>query len=75
MIIWKDQKPDQAERTIAIDALYTSVKEKNFPLAGLLYWKFTTKKEQLQYDPFALHIGKESDDELQKILLKFILLD
>ena len=71
LIIWEQQPEDPKERNLAVLALYEAVKKKEFPLAGILYWKLTSKKEQLVYDPFALHIGKETEDELQQLLVKF----
>lgn len=71
LIIWEHQVEDLSERNLAIEALHKCINQKKFPLAGLLYWKLTTKKEQLKYDPFALHIGTESTDQLQEILVGF----
>lgn len=71
LFLWKNQPRNFYERNQAVRALYQSVKERNFPLGGILYWKFTSKKEQLQYDPFALHIGKTSKDTLPGLLTRF----
>lgn len=71
LIIWKDQPPHTEERNLAVSALYESVQANDFPLAGILYWKLTSKEEQLIYDPFALHIGPASKDSLQSLLVKF----
>ena len=71
LIVWSKQPTDYAERNNAVRALYEVVKEKDFPLAGILYWKFTSKESQLQYDPFALHIGTASQDTMQSLLLRF----
>ncbi len=71
LIIWKDQQVDFSERNKAVAALYHAVERSDFPLEGILYWKFTSKEEQLQYDPFALHIGRNSKDTLPGLLVKF----
>lgn len=71
LIIWKHQKTDYSERNKAVTALYNVVKEKEFPLGGILYWKFTSHEYQLASDPFALHIGPTSKDSLPSILVKF----
>lgn len=71
LLVWKEQETDQVERNTALRALYQSVKAKRFPLAGILYWKLTSKKDQLKYDPFALHIGLSSRDTLQALLVRF----
>ncbi|MEM7036834.1 MAG: hypothetical protein AAF570_07645 [Bacteroidota bacterium] len=71
LIVW-DRQPDfQTERNMAVRTLHQAVQTQKFPLAGLLYWKLTTLESQLKYDPFALHLGKDSKDTLQSILGKF----
>ncbi len=75
LIIWKEQTPDLEERNLAIRLLYDCIEERSFPFAGLLYWKLTSKEDQLKYDPFALHIGTDSEDVLQAILVRFLDLD
>lgn len=71
LIIWDQQPKDMSERNAAVRALYKVVQEKNFPLAGILYWKFTSWEHQQKEDPFALHIGPNSKDTLQSILSNF----
>jgi hypothetical protein len=71
LIIWDKQKQDVSERNLAVRELLRACKDKQFPLAGILYWKFTTHEEQLKEDPFALHIGQNSKDTLQQVLLEF----
>lgn len=71
LVIWDQQQRDISERNMATRALLQAVQEMNFPLAGILYWKFTSWKHQEKEDPFALHIGPESQDSLQSILLDF----
>ncbi|MEM0999259.1 MAG: hypothetical protein AAGN35_19540 [Bacteroidota bacterium] len=75
LIIWKKQPQDFSERTMAVQALREAVKQKKFPLAGILYWKLTTDPEKLQYDPFAIHIGKQSTDRIQDELGRFLISD
>lgn len=71
LFIWSRQKKDHTERNNAVRALYNKVKEKQFPLAGILYWKLTSYEHQLKYDPFAFHLGKNTSDTLQSLLLRF----
>lgn len=72
LIFWKNQPKRPSERNLAVKTLYDVVQEKQFPLGGILYWKLTTKDEQLQYDPFALHIAKSPTDSLQELLTNFL---
>ena len=72
LIIWKEQSTDLTERNLAIRLLYDCIQQRDFQFAGLLYWKLTSKKDQLKYDPFALHIGTNSEDVLQDLLVKFL---
>ncbi|MEM7036657.1 MAG: hypothetical protein AAF570_06725 [Bacteroidota bacterium] len=74
LIIWDQQPIDLAERNAAIEALKEAVRETNFPLAGILYWKFTSMEEQVKEDPFALQIGTASEDKLPG-LLKDVLME
>lgn len=71
LIIWDKQKRDLSERNAAVRALFRANREKKVGLAGILYWKFTTHDHQTKEDPFALHIGPESSDTLQTLLLDF----
>lgn len=71
LFIWRNQEKNHLERNNAVRALYNKVREKQFPLAGILYWKFTSYEHQLKYDPFALHLGRNTADTLQSLLLKF----
>ena len=68
LVIWDQQPIDNTERNAAVKALAKAIKESDFPLAGVLYWKFTSWKHQVKEDPFALLIGPESDDSLQHLL-------
>jgi hypothetical protein len=47
------------------------VAEQNIHLEGLLYWKLTSHDYHLPYEPFALHLTKDAQDSLQKILTQF----
>lgn len=71
LIIWDKQQRNVSERNHAVRELLRACKDKKFPLAGILYWKFTTHEHQLKEDPFALHIGPTSKDTLQQLLLEF----
>jgi len=72
LVVWKELPIDLQERALAVDALH-QVRGEFGPLslAGILYWKLSTRKEQAAIEPFMLHIGADSTDPLQEALLKF----
>ncbi len=71
LVIWREQPQDLNERNMALEALRNAVNEKEFPLAGILYWKFTSHEYHLDDDPFSVLIGKASQDSLLPILRTF----
>ena len=71
LLVWSKQKPDQNERRLAVEALY-KINKKYDLLSGILYWKLTTKEYHIPYEPFVLHIQKDSNDPLQKSLIRFL---
>lgn len=72
LIVWKEQKPDQGERAMAVRALYDVVKQRGVNLAGILYWKLTTHDYHIPVEPFVLHIAPTATDELQNALVRFV---
>lgn len=58
LIVWDKQPVDLNERAMAIGCLSKVVLEKSFPLKGVLYWKLTSHKYHLPYEPFGICIGK-----------------
>lgn len=72
LVIWKNQAPNLVERKLAVDALYETVELRNFPLAGILYWKLTTHDYHLPYEPFAMQLANPPVDSLQNSLVKFM---
>lgn len=72
LIIWKDQPHFPQERIWAVESLGKVVKQKDFPLAGILYWKLTTHDYLLKEEPFALHFHQTSMDSLQDALVRFL---
>ncbi len=71
LIRWTKEPYSYRERTLAMQALYEVVAEQNIHLEGLLYWKLTSHDYHLPYEPFALHLTKDAQDSLQKILTQF----
>lgn len=71
LIVWREQKKDQNERRLAVEALYKTNKRYKL-LNGILYWKLTTKGYHIPYEPFVLHIQKKAGDPMQEALVRFL---
>ena len=41
-------------------------------MRGILYWKLSTHLEHEEIEPFVLHVGPDSEDELLPALLRFL---
>jgi len=72
LLIWDKAPIDNNERIMAVDALRHVVKERNYPLLGLSYWKMTTHFYHSGYEPFMLLIDSVSVDGLQESLADFL---
>ncbi|RMG86668.1 MAG: hypothetical protein D6714_03820 [Bacteroidetes bacterium] len=72
IILWNRQRPRPRERQLAVAALREVVREKKYPLAGILYWKLTTHAFHLPHEPFALLIANPPVDSLQWELARFL---
>ena len=57
---------------MAVDALRQVVKEREYPLLGLSYWKMTTHFYHTGYEPFMLLIDSVEVDGLQGSLVDFL---
>ena len=76
LLIWSEQPESFIERALAVRALRQASVEYGSPLlSGILYWKLTTKDYHVPVEPFALLIGQEKPDPLQKELLRFLSLN
>ncbi|MFT6963193.1 MAG: hypothetical protein ACJAWV_002927 [Flammeovirgaceae bacterium] len=70
LFIWSEQEINPKERALAMKALYHVNKGPDL-LQGILYWKLTTKRYHLPYEPFGLLIRKHFKDPLLKALVRF----
>ncbi len=65
LVIWYEQKENYRERSLALRALRTCLKERSgdgVELRGLLYWKLSTFAEHKKFEDFLLFVGPESRD-------------
>jgi flavodoxin len=68
IVFQKAQKTIYTERTMAVQALAKSIEAGQGLLDGILYWKFSTKLEHLEIEPFVHVIEDPADTEFQKAL-------
>ena len=71
LVVWPEQPIDYDERARALQALLVVGQRRATPLAGILYWKMSTIRQQESIEPFMLHVGPAGTDPLQEILLRF----
>lgn len=76
LMVWETLPFDPAERVRAMAALAQVNQNRGGPLAGLLYWKLTSKPYHAEGEPFSLLLqesaGHPDADPLQAALLKFL---
>ncbi len=64
-VFWLDQPPDATERALAFRALAdVTAASRRDPIRGVLYWKLTTDPGHREIEPFAVPIGRGSEDPL-----------
>ncbi len=68
IVFQKAQKKVYTERTMAVQALAKSIEAGQGLLDGILYWKFSTKMDHLEIEPFVHVIEDPADTEFQKAL-------
>ncbi len=72
VILWNDQSTTDQERTLAIQALYSTLRNHHPSLLkGLLYWKLSTQPNHLAIEPYVLILNDSPQDPLQRALAKF----
>lgn len=71
MVVWKEQPIDYSERSLALETLLDVRNQGGFDLNGILYWKLSTDASHEAIEPFVLHIGADSQDPLQQVLVDF----
>ncbi len=64
VLLWSAQPIDPEERALAVHALYAAWQQYDLPLAGILYWKLSSRLELGRYEPFMLYLGADSEDPL-----------
>ncbi len=73
LVLWSHLPPDRTERRLSVEALREAWAARGRDvLAGLLYWKLSTVAEHEAVEPFVLHVGRDSDDPLQRELARFL---
>jgi hypothetical protein len=72
LVVWGDQPVDYDERKLALEALRTVHYAHEHEMVGILYWKLSTDKDHEQIEPFVLHVGPDSEDPLQDVLVGFL---
>lgn len=70
LFFWRNQKKDTTERNLAVKTLVQSVRQSNFPLQGVLYWKFATQEFNVAEDPFSLKLEANSPGYIQRTLVE-----
>jgi len=76
LMVWETRPIDPGERVRAMIALRQANQKHDGLLAGLLYWKLTSKDYLAEGEAFSLLLRDQSDhpeaDPLQAVLLKFV---
>ncbi len=71
VLLWSAQPIDPAERALAVRALYSAWRQDDLPLAGILYWKLSSRADLGRYEPFMLYLGADSRDPLLEAFTRF----
>lgn len=68
---WYAQPYEPDERALAVRALHTVWRENPSRLAGVLYWKLSSRLELQRYEPFMLYLGRDAVDPLYDAVTQF----
>ncbi|MEM7584219.1 MAG: ankyrin repeat domain-containing protein [Acidobacteriota bacterium] len=68
---WYTQPFDLEERALAMQALHRVWAEDHPPLAGVLYWKLSSRLDLQRYEPFMLYLGADAEDPLLPAFTRF----
>ncbi len=71
VLLWEAQPIDPAERALAVRALHSAWRQDDLPLAGILYWKLSSRADLGRYEPFMLYLGADSVDPLFAAFTRF----
>jgi|GEM_PF-1725450 len=73
LLVWSKQELAPQERAMAVRALASVWRRNRSLLAGVLYWKLSSRRELGRYEPFMLYIGPDAADPLFDALSQFSL--
>lgn len=68
---WSAQPIDPQERALAMRALHQLWAQGRADLAGILYWKLSSRIDLQRFEPFMLYLGKSAGDPLLEALTRF----
>lgn len=72
VLLWAAQPIVPEERALAVRSLFAVWQEDpHLPLAGILYWKLSSRLDLGRYEPFMLYLGAEARDPLYDALTLF----
>ncbi len=71
VLLWTAQPIDPEERALAVRALHSAWRQDRLPLAGILYWKLSSRADLGRYEPFMLYLGADSEDPLFEAFSRF----
>lgn len=71
VLLWSAQPLDPAERALAVAALFSAWRDDRLPLAGILYWKLSSRRDLDRYEPFMLYLGADAEDPLYEAFTRF----
>ncbi len=68
---WSAQPIEPSERALAVQALHHVWSEDPSRLAGILYWKLSSRIDLQRFEPFMLYLGTRGGDPLFEALTRF----
>ncbi len=68
---WSAQPIEPQERALAMRALHQLWNQGRADLAGVLYWKLSSRIDLQRYEPFMLFLGEQAGDPLLEALTRF----
>ena len=68
---WASQPIEPEERALAMAALHQLWSDGESSLAGVLYWKLSSRLDLQRYEPFMLYLGSDSRDPLYESFVRF----
>ncbi len=68
---WASQPIEPEERALAVEALHEVWLDGAGSLAGVLYWKLSSRLDLQRYEPFMLYLGQDAEDPLYGAFTRF----